>query len=74
LSRPGAIEADGIAYTSSLNVLDLPSVVVPVTFADKDVDKLDPNYTPLTEKDSVNMALCMSMPLFSPCVPSFPTC
>ncbi|KAK4033688.1 amidase signature domain-containing protein [Parachaetomium inaequale] len=44
-------------YTSSLNVLDLPSVVIPVTFADKAVDKLDPNYAPLTEKDRVNMAL-----------------
>ena len=59
------MEADGIAYTSSLNVLDLPSVVIPVTFTDKAVDKLDPNYTPLTEKDRLNMALCMP---FSPCV------
>ncbi|SPQ27180.1 4d5488d3-8290-446a-b4cc-13cd47e22ab9 [Thermothielavioides terrestris] len=32
-------------YTSSLNVLDLPSVVIPVTFANKAVDKMMQKYT-----------------------------
>ncbi len=64
------------AYTSSLNVLDFPSVVIPVTFADKTIDKVSPRFTPLTEKDRINMALCMSFALSisrPPPVPCFLT-
>jgi amidase len=52
-----------IAYSSSLNVLDFPSVVIPVTFANKAVDKVARDYTPLTEKDRTNMALCIPFSL-----------
>jgi amidase len=50
-----------IAYSSSINVLDFPNIVIPVTFADKAVDKVGRDYTPLTEKDQTNMALCMQL-------------
>lgn len=46
-------------YTSSLNVLDFPNVVIPVTFADKTIDQVKADYKPLTETDRLNMALCM---------------
>ena len=46
------------AYTSSLNVLDFTNVVIPVTFADKRVDRTSPDFKPLTEQDRTNMALC----------------
>ncbi|KAH7152139.1 hypothetical protein B0J13DRAFT_673210 [Dactylonectria estremocensis] len=42
-------------YTSSIDVLDFATVVIPVTFAKKDVDQLDPGFRPLTDKDKMNM-------------------
>ncbi|KAL8410439.1 hypothetical protein RB596_000212 [Gaeumannomyces avenae] len=42
-------------YSSALNVLDYPTVVIPVTFADKDVDTVAPDFKPLTEADRKNM-------------------
>ncbi|KAK3375517.1 amidase signature domain-containing protein [Lasiosphaeria ovina] len=43
-------------YTNSTNVLDFPTVVIPVTFVDKDIDVADPNFKPITETDAINMA------------------
>ncbi|KAL8409425.1 hypothetical protein RB594_007744 [Gaeumannomyces avenae] len=42
-------------YSSALNVLDYPTVVIPVTFADKDVDTVAPDFEPLTHADRINM-------------------
>ncbi|KAM7192735.1 Amidase signature domain containing protein [Rhypophila sp. PSN 637] len=42
-------------YLSCVNVLDLPAVVVPVLFADKDIDKVDENFQPLSDVDKTNM-------------------
>ncbi|KAK0670021.1 Acetamidase [Cercophora samala] len=44
------------AYTDALNVLDFCNVVIPITFADKNQDTVDPNFQPLTDKDRQNMA------------------
>lgn len=38
-------------YTNIVNLLDFTSVVVPVMFADKDTDKKDEDYMPLSETD-----------------------
>ncbi|KAK4171361.1 Acetamidase [Triangularia setosa] len=45
------------SYTSALNVLDFCNVVIPITFADKNQDIVDPNFQPFTDKDRRNMAL-----------------
>ncbi|KAK3349053.1 amidase signature domain-containing protein [Lasiosphaeria hispida] len=42
-------------YTSSTNVLDFPTVVVPVTFADQSVDRVESRFRPFTEIDKKNM-------------------
>ncbi|KAI0115731.1 amidase signature domain-containing protein [Nemania sp. FL0031] len=42
-------------YTSVLNVLDYTGIVLPITFAQKEIDTVDPNFEPLTEKDKMNM-------------------
>ncbi|KAK8085160.1 hypothetical protein PG997_006431 [Apiospora hydei] len=47
--RPGRF--DYIAYTSFVNALDLPSVVVPVTTVDKGVDVVDAGFRPVSELD-----------------------
>lgn len=41
------------AYTNIVNFLDFTSVVVPVTFADKDIDKKQQEYKPLNEVDKL---------------------
>lgn len=38
-------------YTNLVNLLDFTSVAVPVTFADKDIDKKNEGYMPLNETD-----------------------
>ncbi|KAL1306190.1 hypothetical protein AAFC00_004292 [Neodothiora populina] len=43
-------------YASAINLLDFTSVVVPVTFADKDVDKKDENFKPLNKIDGIIQA------------------
>lgn len=48
------------AYTSIMNVLDYPSVVIPVTFVDKEVDTIYTNYEPLNQEDKENMDTCES--------------
>ncbi|KAK3317078.1 amidase signature domain-containing protein [Apodospora peruviana] len=42
-------------YTTSINVLDYPAVVIPVTFVDQNLDKIDPSFVPLSETDRINM-------------------
>lgn len=48
-------------YATAINLLDFTSVVVPVTFADKNVDKKDEGYKPITEIDGVVQAECKSL-------------
>ncbi|KAL8885970.1 MAG: hypothetical protein Q9192_006559 [Flavoplaca navasiana] len=43
-----------IAYTESINLLDYSAAVIPVTRADKSVDKFDHGYRPLNEIDRKN--------------------
>ena len=45
-------------YNCFINVLDYTAIVIPVTFADKDIDIVEPNFAPLTARDRVNMGLC----------------
>ncbi|KAL2826072.1 amidase signature domain-containing protein [Aspergillus cavernicola] len=42
-------------YTSSVNVLDYASVVIPVTLADKTIDIVSPSFKSLNEEDQINM-------------------
>ena len=46
------------AYNCFMNVLDYPSVTIPVTFADKAVDVKDWESKPLSEEDKKNRELC----------------
>lgn len=41
------------AYANIVNLLDFTSVVVPVTFADKNIDKKQEDYTPLNDYDKM---------------------
>ncbi|KAI4270827.1 MAG: hypothetical protein LQ337_006438 [Flavoplaca oasis] len=43
-----------ITYTESINLLDYSAAVIPVTRADKSVDKFDYDYRPLNEVDRKN--------------------
>ncbi|KAL4871744.1 hypothetical protein BDV12DRAFT_206028 [Aspergillus spectabilis] len=43
------------SYASSVNVLDYASVVIPVTFADKKIDVVSPNFNSLSQDDKMNM-------------------
>jgi amidase len=45
-------------YASAINLLDFTSVVVPVTFADKSVDKKQAEYKPLNNLDKVVQEEC----------------
>ncbi|KAL6908636.1 amidase [Trichoderma evansii] len=42
-------------YSAFVNILNYTSVNVPVTLADKDIDKYDPGYVPLNELDSATV-------------------
>ncbi|KAK3682999.1 amidase signature domain-containing protein [Podospora appendiculata] len=42
-------------YTNSTNVLDFPTVVIPVTTVDENVDKVDAGFRPFNETDRLNM-------------------
>ncbi|KAK8017914.1 hypothetical protein PG991_007104 [Apiospora marii] len=48
-ARPGRYHYVG--YTSFVNGLDLPSVVVPITTVDKNVDVVDTSFQPVSELD-----------------------
>lgn len=43
-------------YTEVVNLLDYSAAVIPVTTADKSIDLIDPNYTPLNDLDAKNWA------------------
>ena len=44
-----------VAYTESMNLMDFSGVVIPVTKANKWIDKFDTNYQPLKEQDRKNL-------------------
>lgn len=46
------------AYTTVVNVIDHPTVVIPVTRADKSIDKFNSKYTPIGEVDRKNWEAC----------------
>lgn len=48
----------GSAYATSLNVLDYPSIGIPITVADQHIDEIDPKFKPLTLKDAEVMQTC----------------
>jgi amidase len=52
-------------YASAINLLDFTSVIVPVTFADKNIDLKDENYIPLNELDKIVQAECRCFVQFS---------
>ena len=43
-----------------INLLDYTSCVVPVTFADKEIDKRDATYKPVSPHDKLVWEKCMS--------------
>jgi amidase len=45
-------------YASAINLLDFPTVVVLVTFADKNIDKKSQDSKPLSEIDKIALAEC----------------
>lgn len=47
-------------YASAINLLDWTSVVVPVTFADKEKDKKQTDFKPLSDIDGIVQAECKS--------------
>lgn len=47
-----------VAYSESINLLDYSAAVIPVTRADKSVDKFDHDYHPLNEIDRKNWEAC----------------
>lgn len=50
--RPGDMHSVPGSYAMVQNVLDLPSVVIPVTTSDKEIDNcVDPNYKAVSERD-----------------------
>lgn len=57
-ARPGRY--DYVGYTSFVNGLDLPSVVVPVTAVDKRVDAVDDGFRPVSELDRKIQSDCES--------------
>jgi hypothetical protein len=44
-----------------MNVLDYPTIVIPVTFADKQTHLVDSKFQTLTELDRENMGICESI-------------
>lgn len=51
-------------YATVINVLDFTSVVVPVTFADKNIDVKTAGFTPLTDLDATVQEGCELLFLF----------
>jgi amidase len=45
-------------YASAINLLDFTSVVVPVTFANKSIDKKQEGYKPLNDLDKIVQEEC----------------
>lgn len=57
-----------LGYSCWVNLFDYPSVVVPVTIADKSVDKLDESYQPINDVDKKTQDCCKNLG-FSKCDP-----
>lgn len=55
-----------IDYTEAINLLDYSAIVIPVTRADKEIDKFDHTYIPTNERDRKNHEACKSSFLASP--------
>ena len=56
---PGAhLNLTRVDYISAANVIDHTTLVIPVTRADRAIDKLDPKYVPVGETDEKNWAAC----------------
>jgi hypothetical protein len=49
------------AYATSLNVLDYPSIGIPITVVDQHTDETDPKFKPLTSKDAEVMQTCKAL-------------
>ncbi|CAG9956921.1 unnamed protein product [Clonostachys rosea f. rosea IK726] len=47
-----SFERTNNAYATSLNVLDYPSIGIPITVVDQHTDETDPKFKPLTSKDA----------------------
>jgi amidase len=47
-----------LVYTSIINLLDYTACAFPVTFADKSIDKFDPDYKPLNVDDEEEWKTC----------------
>ena len=45
-------------YATAINILDYTSVVVPVTYADRIIDKVNTDFSPLTNMDAIVQAEC----------------
>lgn len=58
--EPSADRTRLIAYTEAINLLDYSAVVIPVTRADKYIDKFDDKYKPLNDLDRKNWKACKS--------------
>ena len=48
----------GVAYTEAINLLNYSACVIPVTRADKSIDKIDESYQPLGPMDEKNYEAC----------------
>jgi hypothetical protein len=45
-------------YIDQINLIDYPSCTVPVTFADKQIDKKDTTYKPISDSDKLVWDKC----------------
>ena len=48
-----------------INCLDYSTCVIPVTYADKNIDKKDNTYKPVSDKDKQNWDNCISTKAFN---------
>jgi len=55
-----------LGYTQAINLMDYSAIVLPVTRADKDVDKFDSSYSPLNDLDAKNWNACKSYLRYQP--------
>lgn len=52
-------EFKSASYTAWVNLMDLPSTVIPTGFADKSKDIVNTNFVPIDEKDAEFQKMCM---------------
>lgn len=51
--KPEDLDKFHLSYTTLVNILDLTAITVPITNADKTVDKKDTTYVPISEEDKI---------------------